>query len=77
MNSHHAGDVVTLTIFRGQKRMDVKVTLGDAKDQQSQRGGEQTYANASRSKLRSYAADDSAARRRRYCPLRTRAIASG
>lgn len=38
MNSHRAGDVVTLTIFRGQKRMDVKVTLSDAKDQQSQLG---------------------------------------
>jgi len=38
MNSHRAGDVVTLTIFRGQKRMDVKVTLGDAKNQQSQVG---------------------------------------
>jgi len=38
MNSHHAGDVVTLTVFRGQKRMDVKVTLSDAKDQQSQSG---------------------------------------
>jgi S1-C subfamily serine protease len=32
LNSHRAGDVVTLTIFRGQKRMNVKVTLGDAKD---------------------------------------------
>jgi S1-C subfamily serine protease len=32
LNSHRAGDVVTVTIFRGQKRMDVKVTLGDAKD---------------------------------------------
>lgn len=41
MNSHRAGDVVTLTVFRGQKRMDVKVTLSDAKDQQSQLG-EQT-----------------------------------
>jgi S1-C subfamily serine protease len=38
MNSHRAGDVVTLTIFRSQKRMDVKVTLGDAKNQQSQVG---------------------------------------
>lgn len=38
MNSHRAGDVVTLTIFRGQKRMEVKVTLGDAKNQQSQLG---------------------------------------
>ncbi|MEO6788495.1 MAG: PDZ domain-containing protein, partial [Chthoniobacteraceae bacterium] len=41
MNSHRAGDVVTLTIFRGQKRMDIKVTLSDAKDQQGQLG-EQT-----------------------------------
>lgn len=38
MNEHRAGDVVTLTIFRGQKRMNVKVTLGDAKDQQGQLG---------------------------------------
>jgi S1-C subfamily serine protease len=33
MNKHHAGDTVTVTVFRGKKRMDVKVTLGDAKDQ--------------------------------------------
>jgi S1-C subfamily serine protease len=33
MNTHRAGDVVTLTIFRGKKRLDVKVTLSDAKDQ--------------------------------------------
>jgi S1-C subfamily serine protease len=32
MTAKHAGDAVTLTIFRGRKRMDVKVTLGDAKD---------------------------------------------
>jgi len=38
LNVHRAGDVVTLTIFRGQKRMEVKVTLGDAKDQQGQLG---------------------------------------
>jgi S1-C subfamily serine protease len=38
MNAHRAGDIVTLTIFRGQKRMDVKVTLSDAKDQQNQLG---------------------------------------
>jgi S1-C subfamily serine protease len=31
MNSRHAGDSVTLTIFRGRKKMDVRVTLGDAK----------------------------------------------
>ena len=33
MNRHRAGDTVTVTVFRGQKRMDFKVTLGDAKDQ--------------------------------------------
>jgi S1-C subfamily serine protease len=38
MNSHRAGDVVTLTVFRGQKKMNVKVTLSDAKDQQGQLG---------------------------------------
>ncbi|HZY61795.1 MAG TPA: trypsin-like peptidase domain-containing protein [Edaphobacter sp.] len=38
MNSHRAGDVVTLTIYRGQKRMNVKVTLSDARDQQGQLG---------------------------------------
>jgi S1-C subfamily serine protease len=38
MTSHRAGDVVTLTVFRGRKKMDVKVTLSDAKDQQGQLG---------------------------------------
>jgi S1-C subfamily serine protease len=33
MNSKHSGDTVTVTVFRGRKRMDFKVTLGDAKDQ--------------------------------------------
>jgi len=33
MNARRAGDTVTITVFRGRKRMDVKVTLGDAKDQ--------------------------------------------
>ena len=33
MNAHRAGDTVTVTVFRGKKQMDVKVTLGDAKDQ--------------------------------------------
>ncbi len=32
MNAHRAGDVVTLTVFRGRKKLDVKITLGDAKD---------------------------------------------
>jgi S1-C subfamily serine protease len=33
MNAHRAGDTVTLTVFRAHRRMDFKVTLGDAKDQ--------------------------------------------
>jgi S1-C subfamily serine protease len=33
MNSHRAGDEVTLIVFRGQKKMSIKVRLGDAKDQ--------------------------------------------
>jgi S1-C subfamily serine protease len=36
MNAHRAGDEVTLTIFRGRKRMDVKVRLGDAKEDAGQ-----------------------------------------
>ena len=38
MNAHRAGDVVTVTVFRGKRRMDVKVTLGDAKDNNRSRG---------------------------------------
>ncbi len=34
MNLHHAGDTVKVTIYRGQTRMDVDVTLGDAKGQE-------------------------------------------
>ncbi|MCU1320483.1 MAG: peptidase and chymotrypsin/Hap [Acidobacteriaceae bacterium] len=36
MNSHRAGDEVTVTVFRGRKKMDFKVHLGDAKDRQVQ-----------------------------------------
>jgi S1-C subfamily serine protease len=32
LNAHRAGDTVTLTIFRGRRRLNVRVTLGDAKD---------------------------------------------
>jgi hypothetical protein len=32
---------VTLTVFRGRKKLDVKVTLGDQKDQQGP-GGQTT-----------------------------------
>jgi S1-C subfamily serine protease len=38
MNSHRAGDTVTLTVFRGRKRMDVKVMLNDATDPQGKVG---------------------------------------
>ncbi|MGI4755524.1 MAG: S1C family serine protease [Janthinobacterium lividum] len=34
MNSHKTGDVVTVTIFRGRRRSDVKVTLGEANSDQ-------------------------------------------
>jgi S1-C subfamily serine protease len=33
MTSHRAGDEVTVTIFRGRRKMDVQVKLGDAKNQ--------------------------------------------
>ncbi len=33
MNKHRAGDVVRITIFRAKKKMDVQVTLGEAKEQ--------------------------------------------
>ena len=32
INSHRAGDTMTLSVFRGQKKMEFKVTLSDAKD---------------------------------------------
>jgi S1-C subfamily serine protease len=31
LNTHHPGDTVTLTIYRGQRRLTVRVTLNDAK----------------------------------------------
>src|SRR6202022_2118203 len=33
MNNHRAGDTVRLTIFRSKKKMDVSVTLGEAREQ--------------------------------------------
>src|SRR5436190_17441699 len=33
MNSHRAGDVVKVTIYRGKKKMDLDVTLGEAREQ--------------------------------------------
>ncbi|HEY1799520.1 MAG TPA: PDZ domain-containing protein, partial [Terriglobales bacterium] len=34
MNSHRAGDTLRVTIYRGKKKMDVQVTLGEARQQQ-------------------------------------------
>ncbi len=39
INQHHAGDTVTVTVYRGQKEFKVKVTLSDATQQPSP-GGE-------------------------------------
>jgi len=33
MNNHRAGDTVRITIYRGKKKMDVKVTLGEARQE--------------------------------------------
>jgi Do/DeqQ family serine protease len=33
MNKHKAGDTITVSIFRGKKKMDVKVTLSEAREQ--------------------------------------------
>ena len=33
MNNHRAGDTVRVTVFRGKKKMDVSVTLGEARQQ--------------------------------------------
>ena len=40
LNSHHAGDTISLEIFRGRQQMNVKVTLSDAADKPA--GGQQT-----------------------------------
>ena len=33
LNRHKAGETVTLTIFRGKRKMDIKVVLGEAREQ--------------------------------------------
>ncbi len=33
MNNHRAGDTIRITIYRGKKKMDVNVTLGEARQQ--------------------------------------------
>ena len=40
LNEHHAGDTIDVTVFRGQRRMNMKVTLSDATQQPTQ--GEST-----------------------------------
>jgi S1-C subfamily serine protease len=42
MNSHKADDEVTLTVFRGRRKMDVKVKLSDATSAQGQLGQQQS-----------------------------------
>jgi S1-C subfamily serine protease len=33
MNNHRAGDTVRVTVYRGKKKLDVSVTLGEAREQ--------------------------------------------
>jgi S1-C subfamily serine protease len=33
MNNHRAGDTVRVTIYRGKKKMDIQVQLGEAREQ--------------------------------------------
>jgi len=33
MNNHRAGDAVNVTVFRGKRKMDVRVVLGEAREQ--------------------------------------------
>ena len=33
MNNHRAGDTIKITVYRGKKKMDVDVTLGEAREQ--------------------------------------------
>jgi S1-C subfamily serine protease len=33
MNKHRAGDSVTVTVYRGKKKLEVKVVLGEAREQ--------------------------------------------
>ncbi len=37
MNNHKAGDVITVTVWRGKKKMDVKVTLQEARGDRTRR----------------------------------------
>ena len=35
MNTHKAGDTVTVTIFRGRKKLELRVTLSEASERQT------------------------------------------
>ena len=35
MNGHRAGDTVSVTVFRGRRKLDIKVQLGEAKEQRA------------------------------------------
>jgi S1-C subfamily serine protease len=32
MQNHHAGDTVTVTVYRGKKKLEIKVTLGETRE---------------------------------------------
>jgi hypothetical protein len=32
MNNHKAGDTVTVTIYRGKRKIDVRLVLGEARE---------------------------------------------
>jgi hypothetical protein len=36
MNNHRAGDKVRVTIYRAKKKIDITVTLGEAREQREQ-----------------------------------------
>ena len=33
MNKHKAGDTITVSVFRGRRKMDVRVVLAEAREQ--------------------------------------------
>jgi S1-C subfamily serine protease len=36
MNNHRAGDTIKVTVYRGKRKMDVDVTLGEAREGREQ-----------------------------------------
>jgi S1-C subfamily serine protease len=37
MNTHRAGDTITVTVYRGKRKLDIKVTLDEARTNQQGR----------------------------------------